>query len=148
MAEVSERNRAVIEEFRKNAGKMVGSWEGRPLLLLTTTGAKTGQQRITPVMYLPDRDRLLVFASRGGAPTSPASRGGAPTSPGWYHNLLAHPDVTVEAGAETFDATAEVLTGVERDRLYQRQAELYPIFGEYQRRTSRKVPVIALKRKS
>ena len=138
MAEVSERNRAVIEEFRKNAGKMVGSWEGRPLLLLTTTGAKTGQQRITPVMYLPDRDRLLVFASRGGAPTSP----------GWYHNLLAHPDVTVEAGAETFDATAEVLTGVERDRLYQRQAELYPIFGEYQRRTSRKVPVIALKRKS
>lgn len=137
MAEVSERNRAVIEEFRKNGGKVAGSWEGRPLLLLTTIGAKSGERRTTPVMYLRDGDRLLVFASRGGAPTNP----------GWYHNLVAHPDVTVEVAGETFEARASVLAGEERDRLYGRQAELFPMFAEYQRRTSRKIPVIALTRR-
>lgn len=138
MADANERNQAIIQEFRANAGKVGGSWDGRPLLLLTTTGAKSGRRRTTPVMYLPDGDQLLIFASKGGAPTNP----------GWYHNLLAHPDVTVEVGAETFDAEAEVLTGEERDRLYRKQAELYPMFAEYERRTSRKIPVVALKRKS
>src|SRR6266571_4545876 len=84
-----------------------------------------------------DCNRQLVFASKGGAPTHPD----------WYHNLVAHPQVTVEVGTETYDATATVLTGEERDRLYARQAELYPQFGEYQKRTTRKIPVIALERR-
>lgn len=138
MADQYERNRAVIEELRANAGRAGGAWEGRPLLLLTTTGAKSGRRLTTPVMYLADGDRLLVFASRGGAPANPA----------WYHNLAANPDVTVEVGGETFEATAEVLQGEERDRLYQKQAELYPTFAEYQRRTSRRIPVVALSRKA
>jgi deazaflavin-dependent oxidoreductase (nitroreductase family) len=88
-------------------------------------------------MYLADGDRLLVFASKGGAPTNPA----------WYHNLLAHPEVTVEVGPETYEATASVLSGEERDRLYARHAERFPQFAEYQAKTSRKIPVIALKRR-
>lgn len=136
MADRNDWNRGIIEEFRANGGKVGGMWEGRPLLLLTTTGAKSGQRRTTPVMYLRDDDRLLIFASKGGAPTHPA----------WYHNLLAHPEVTVEVGNETYQATATVLTGEERDRLYARHAELYPQFAEYQKRTTRTIPVIALER--
>ena len=138
MAEANERTNAVIQEFRANRGKVGGSWEGRPLLLLTTTGAKSGQRRTTPMMYLSDGNRLLVFASKGGAPTNP----------GWYHNLVTHPDVTVEVGAESFEAKAEVLQGDQRDRLYRKQAELFPAFAEYERRTSRRIPVVALTRKS
>ena len=138
MAEANERTNAVIQEFRANQGKVGGSWEGRPLLLLTTTGAKSGLRRTTPMMYLSDGNRLLVFASKGGAPTNP----------GWYHNLIAHADVTVEVGVESFEARAEVLQGDERDRLYRKQVELYPAFGEYERRTSRRIPVVALTRKS
>ncbi len=137
MADINDWNRQTIEAFRANGGKVGGMWEGRPLLLLTTTGAKSGQRRTTPVMYLHDGDRLLVFASKGGAPANPA----------WYHNLLAHPEVTVEVGTETFEATATPLTGEERDRLYARQAELYPQFGQYQSRATRKIPVIALERR-
>jgi deazaflavin-dependent oxidoreductase (nitroreductase family) len=137
MADRNDWNRNTIEEFRANAGKVGGMWEGRPLLLLTTSGAKSGRKHTTPTMYLRDGDRLLVFASKGGAPTNPH----------WYHNLLAHPEVTVEVGPETYQAIATVLTGEERDRLYARQAELYPQFGDYQKRTSRKIPVIALERK-
>jgi len=136
MAEINDWNRQTIEAFRANGGKVGGVWEGRPLLLLTTTGAKSGQRRTTPVMYLPDGDRLLVFATKAGAPTNPA----------WYHNLLAHPEVTVEVGTETYEATATSLTGDERDRLYAKQASLYPQFGEYQARATRKIPVIALER--
>ncbi len=134
MADRNDWNRQTIEAFRANGGKVGGVWEGRPLLLLTTTGAKSGQRRTTPVMYLPDGDRLLVFATKAGAPTNPA----------WYHNLLAHPEVTVEVGTETYEATATSLTGDERDRLYAKQASLYPQFGEYQARATRKIPVIAL----
>ena len=137
MADRNDWNRQTIEAFRANGGKVGGMWEGRPLLLLTTTGAKSGRRHTTPTMYLRDGDRLLVFASKGGAPTHPD----------WYHNLVAHPQVTVEVGTETYNATATVLTGEERDRLYARQAELYPQFGEYQRKTSRKIPVIALERR-
>lgn len=136
MPDMSDWNRKTIEEFRANKGKVGGFWEGKPLLLLTTIGAKSGQRRTTPTMYLRDGDRLLIFASKGGAPTNPA----------WYHNLLAHPQVTVEVGTETYEATATVLKGEERDRFYARQAELYPQFGEYQARTNRKIPVIALER--
>jgi deazaflavin-dependent oxidoreductase (nitroreductase family) len=136
MADRNDWNRQTIEEFRANKGKVGGMWEGRPLLLLTTTGAKSGKRHTTPTMYLRDGDRLLVFASKGGAPTNPD----------WYHNLLAHPEVTVEVGPETYQATATVITGEERDRLYARQAELYPQFADYQAKTTRKIPVIALER--
>jgi deazaflavin-dependent oxidoreductase (nitroreductase family) len=136
MADRNDWNRQTIEVFRANGGKVGGMWEGRPLLLLTTTGAKSGQRRTNPVMYLRDGDRLLVFASKGGAPTNPD----------WYHNLVAHPKVTVEVGTETYKTTATPLTGEERDRLFAKQAGLYPQFGEYQARTTRKIPVIALER--
>jgi deazaflavin-dependent oxidoreductase (nitroreductase family) len=133
---MSDWNRQTIEVFRANGGKVGGFWEGKPLLLITTTGAKSGQRHTTPTMYLREGDRLLVFASKSGAPTHPA----------WYHNLVAHPQVTVEVGNETYEATATVLNGEERDRLYARQAELYPQFGEYQANTTRKIPVVALER--
>ena len=122
----NERNRLLIEEFGNNEGKVSGSFAERPLLLLSTTGAKTGQQRINPLMYLPDGDRWLVFASKGGAPTIPD----------WFHNLVAHPIVTVEVGTEAFEADATVITGEERDRLYAQQAQLYSMFAEYEQRTN------------
>ncbi len=129
-------NTKIIEEFRANAGKLGGQFAGAPVLLVTTTGAKTGRRHTTPTMYLPDGEHLMVFASKGGAPTNPD----------WYHNLVAHPRVTVEVGAETYDAEAVVLTGEERDQLYARQAQLYPGFAEYQAKTKRTIPVIALQR--
>lgn len=115
-------NTKVIEEFRANDGKVGGQFAGAPVLLLTTTGARTGRKHTAPMIFLPEGDRLLVFASKGGAPTNPD----------WYHNIVAHPRVTVEVGTETYEADATVITGEERDRLYARQAELYPGFGEYQ----------------
>jgi len=130
-------NRQIMEEFHANAGKVGGPFEGIPLLLLTTTGARSGQRRTTPVGYMPDGDRLVIFATRGGLPTNP----------GWYYNLLAHPEATVEVGTETFEVTAVVLTGEERDRLYARQVERAPVFAEYQAKTTRKIPVIALHRR-
>ena|SRR2546422_7887422 len=137
MADRNDWNRQTIEEFRANRGKVGGMWEGRPLLLLTTTGAKSGQRHTNPVMYLPDGDRLLIFASKGGTPTHPD----------WYHNLLAHPEVTVEVGTEIYEATATVITGGKRDQLYAKQAALFPQFADYQARTTRKIPVIALERR-
>src|SRR4249919_3980283 len=108
MADQNDYNRQLIEDFRANRGKSGGPFAGRPLLLLSTTGAKSGQRRTTPMMYIPDGDRLLVIASNVGAPAHPD----------WYRNLVAHPDVTVEVGTETFDATAVVTQGAERDRLW------------------------------
>ena len=140
MSNVNDWNRRVMEEFHANAGKVGGPFEGKPMLLLTTTGAKSGQRRTTPLVYLPDGDRLIIFASKGGAPTHPD----------WYHNLVAHPQVTVEigkgSGTETFETSATVLTGEERDRMYAKQAQVMPQFGEYQAKTSRQIPVIALER--
>jgi len=137
MADRNDWNRQTIEAFRANGGKVGGMWEGRPLLLLTTTGAKSGQRHTNPVMYMADGDRLLVFASKGGAPSNPDC----------YHNLVAHPEVTVEVGTETYEATATPLIGDERNRLFAKQASLYPQFGEYQARTARKIPVVALVRR-
>ncbi len=128
-----ERNEGVIEEFRANGGKVKG-WA--PLILLTTTGAKTGQRRIIPLMYVSDGDRVLAIASKGGSPKHPV----------WYHNLLAHPEVTVEVGSEKFDATARVLTGEERERAFARAAEVFPPYAGYQKKTPREIPVIALER--
>lgn len=135
-ASPTDWNQAIITEFRANGGKVGGQFAGAPLLLLTTTGARTGQRRTTPVMYNTDGDRLLIFASKAGAPTHPA----------WYHNLVAHPMVTIEVGTETFDAAATVLHGEERDRLFARHATQYPGFAEYQAKTTRTIPVIALER--
>jgi deazaflavin-dependent oxidoreductase (nitroreductase family) len=136
MTTMNDWNRQTIEKFRANGGKVGGYWEGKPLLLLTSTGAKSGQRRTTPITYLADGNRLLVFASNRGEPTNPD----------WYHNLVAHPQVTVEVGDETYEATATILTGEERDRFYARQVEISPQFGEYQAKTTRKIPVIALER--
>jgi deazaflavin-dependent oxidoreductase (nitroreductase family) len=133
---VNDFNRAIIEEFRANGGKVGGPFEGAPVLLLSTTGAKSGERRTTPVMYLPDGDRMVIFASKGGAPTNPA----------WYHNLLANPSATVEVGTETVDVDAVVTSGEERERLFNRQAELYPQFSEYAQKTTRQIPVVALAR--
>jgi deazaflavin-dependent oxidoreductase (nitroreductase family) len=136
MAKVNKQNEKIVTEFRENEGKVGGYFAGRPLLLLTTTGSKSGEEYISPVMYDTDGDRLLVFASKGGAPTNPS----------WYYNLVANPEVTVEVGTEEFKAKATVVTGEERDRLYERWAEKYPQFAEYQRKVERKIPVIALER--
>ncbi len=130
-------NRQLIEEFRAHRGKSGGPMEGRPLLLLTTAGAKSGQLRTTPVMYIPDGDRLLVIASNAGAATHPD----------WYRNLLAHPEVTVEVGNETFKAIAIVTEGSERQRLWTRVVELYSFFEDHEAKTTRQIPVIVLRRK-
>lgn len=134
MAEANDWNSKIIAEFRANDGKVGGPFEGAPLLLLTTRGRKSGAERTNPVMYLDDGDRLLVFASKAGAPTHPD----------WYLNLLAHPEVTVEVGTRTFRATAVALAGEERDRMYAEQARRYPGFAEYQSKTDRVIPVVAL----
>ena len=136
MTSRNDRNRTIIEEFRSNDGKVGGSFEGRPVLLLGTTGAKSGQRRLNPLMYLTEGGRWVIFATKGGAPKSPD----------WYHNLVANPRVTIEVGAETLEAQAEVIVGEERDRLYAKQAGLYPQFAEYENRTTRIIPVIALSR--
>ncbi|WP_405584719.1 nitroreductase/quinone reductase family protein [Streptomyces sp. NBC_01092] len=128
-------NQPVIEEFRANKGRVGGYFEGARLLLLTTTGARTGRPHTTPLGYLPDGgDRVLVIASAAGAPRHPA----------WFHNLLAHPQVTVESGAFTYEARAVVLEGEERDRAFARAMEAEPGWAEYQAKTTRVLPVIAL----
>ncbi len=137
MTDQNSYNRQLIEEFRAHRGKSGGPMEGRPLLLLTTAGAKSGQLRTTPVMYIPDGDRLLVIASNAGAATHPD----------WYRNLLAHPEVTVEVGNETFKAIAVVTEGSERQRLWTRIVELYPFFADHEAKTTRQIPVIVLRRK-
>ncbi len=137
MTDQNDYNLQLIEEFRANRNKAGGSFEGRPLLLLTTTGAKSGERRTTPMMYVPDGDRLLVIASNIGAPRHPD----------WYHNLVAHPEVTIEVGTETFDAIAVVTEGEEWHRLWTRIVELYPFFAEHQAKTTRPIPVIALSRR-
>ncbi|EFH81258.1 nitroreductase family deazaflavin-dependent oxidoreductase [Ktedonobacter racemifer] len=129
-------NSKIIEEFRANEGKVGGPFEGGTLLLLTTTGAKSGKQRVNPLAYLPDGERYVIFASKAGAPTNPD----------WYHNLVAHPQVKLEVGTEAFEATATEVTGEERDRLYAGIVERMPGFGDYEKKTTRKIPVIALER--
>ena len=137
MTEQNDWNRTVIEEFRNNDGKVGGGFEGAPLLLLHTVGAKSGQPRVNPVMYLPDGNRWIVFASKAGAPTSPD----------WYHNLLASPEVSIEVGTDTLNVAATIAQGGERDMLYSRQAALYPQFAEYEQKTTREIPVVILTRR-
>ncbi|GAA4208322.1 nitroreductase/quinone reductase family protein [Actinocatenispora rupis] len=136
MADAAEFNRGVIAEFRANGGRVGGMFAGADLLLLTTTGARTGRTVTSPVGYLADGPRLLAFASNAGGDTHP----------GWYHNLLAQPEVTVEVGTERYPAVAVPLRGAERDRWYAAQGERIPAYAEYQRRTARRIPVVALYR--
>jgi deazaflavin-dependent oxidoreductase (nitroreductase family) len=136
MADVRDFNRDLIDEFRANHGQVTGIFAGRPVLLLTTTGAKSGKQHTTPVVYTADGDRLVIIASKGGAPTNPA----------WYHNLVANPTVTIELPDETFEARAVVTTGEERQRLFDAQAAEMPNFNDYAAKTTREIPVIALER--
>lgn len=137
MSGVSDYNARNISEFRENHGKVGGYFEGKPLLLLHTIGRRSGKLRVNPVMYFRDGDRYLVFASKGGADTHPD----------WYFNLMTHPDIQVEVGDETIDVHAEEVTGREHDTLYGRQAALYPQFADYQSKTKRVIPVIALTRR-
>jgi len=130
-------NRQLMEEFRASRGKAGGPFEGRPMLLLTTTGARSGQLRSTPMMYVPDGDRLLVIASNAGALAHPD----------WYHNLVAHTEVTVEVKSETYKATAIVVEGAEREQLWNNIIEKYPFFTDHQAKISRLIPVIALERR-
>jgi len=129
-------NQAVVDEFRNDGGKVTGLFAGAPLVLITTTGAKSGRRRTTPIVYTTDADRIVVIASKGGAPTSPD----------WYHNLVAHPEVTVELPSETFEARARTAEGPERERLWRAQAALMPNFDEYQKATTRQIPVVVLER--
>ena len=137
MAEQNEFNLKIIAEFRENKGVVGGMFAGAPMALLTTKGAKSGTVGTTPLVYMPDGDRVVLFASMGGAPKSPA----------WYHNMVAHPDVTLEVGVEKFEATARMAVGAERDELYARQAAIMPQFAEYQKNTTRVIPVVVLSRK-
>ena len=137
MADTKNFNTQIIEEFRAHGGKVGGQFEGAPLLLLRTTGARSGATRVNPMMYLAEGDRLFVFASKGGAPTDPD----------WYHNLVSHPAASVEIGTDNFPVTATVLVGEERDRIYAEQASRYPGFADYQARTQRTIPVVALDRR-
>lgn len=137
MTEQQDYNRRLIEEFRASRQAGGNPMEGRPLLLLTTIGAKSGQRRTTPMMSIPDGDRLLVIASNAGAPTHPD----------WYRNLVAHPQVTVEVGTDTFDATAVVVEGEERARLWNSIVARYPFFADHQAKITREIPVIALMRR-
>jgi deazaflavin-dependent oxidoreductase (nitroreductase family) len=134
MTNPNERNMLIIQEFRANAGKVGGPFAGKSLLLLHTVGAKSGQPRINPVACIRDGDRLVIIASKGGAPTNPD----------WYYNLLANPLVSVETGSEQFQVRASIATEPDRTRLYDRMVEMMPGFAEYARRTTRVIPVVIL----
>jgi deazaflavin-dependent oxidoreductase (nitroreductase family) len=134
MAENQDWNTKIIDEFRANGGVVGGQFEGAPLLLLHSTGARSGQERINPMMYQAVGASYAVFASKAGAPTNPD----------WYHNLVAHPDAVVEIGTETKKVNARVLRGEERDAIWTTQKERYPGFAEYEQKTEREIPVILL----
>jgi deazaflavin-dependent oxidoreductase (nitroreductase family) len=127
-------NTKIIEEFRANGGRVGGNFEGAPLLLLHTTGARSGQVRVNPMMYRKVGDDYAVFASKGGAPDHPD----------WYHNLLAHPQVSAEIGTRTERFTARVAEGDEREQIWVPHKEKNPGFADYERKTTRQIPVVVL----
>ncbi|MEY2434513.1 MAG: hypothetical protein QOC92_4238 [Acidimicrobiaceae bacterium] len=134
MSEVKDWNTAVIEEFRANDGNVGGNFKGAPLLLLHSKGAKTGQERVNPMMYQKVGDDYAVFASKGGMPTNPD----------WYHNLVANPEATVEVGTETIPVIARVAEGDERERIWSKQKSDYSGFADYEGKTTRQIPVVIL----
>lgn len=131
---MSDWDAKIIAEFRENQGSVGGSFAGASLLLLHSIGAKSGQERVHPLMYLPVEEGYAVFASKAGAPTNPA----------WYHNLLTHPETTIEIGTGTKKVRAREASGSERERIWSRQKQEQPAFAEYERKTSRKIPVMVL----
>lgn len=133
---MSDFNTRIIDEFRANDGRVGGPFDGAPMLLLHTKGARSGQERVNPMMYLDLDGHRYVFASKAGADTNPD----------WYHNLVANPSVDVETGNETYGATAAPVEGADRDRIYAEQARRYPGFAEYQEKTKRVIPVVELRR--
>ena len=138
MSQVEDFNSRTIAEFRANGGRVGGNFAGAPILLLHSVGARSGQARLHPMMYLSDHGRYIVFASKAGAPTNPD----------WYHNLKAHPEATIEVGSGTIEVTAAELTGSERDELFDRQAALFPGFADYQAKTDRQIPVFVASRRA
>jgi deazaflavin-dependent oxidoreductase (nitroreductase family) len=136
MNERHEFNKKIIEEFRANGGKVGGMFANSPMILVTMTGAKSGQQRTTPLVYSKDGDRYVIIASMAGAPNNPD----------WYHNLKAHPMATVEIGSEKFQVKASIATGAERERLFNQQAAQLPVFNDYRKKTTRQIPVLVLER--
>ena len=136
MSDPNEWNQAIIAEFRANGGKVGGQFAGAPLLLLHTTGAKSGLSRINPLVYTTDGEQFVIIASKGGAPTNPD----------WYYNVLTNPAVTVEIGTEHFPVHATVPDEPERTRLFDQMATTMPGFAEYQRNTTRTIPVVVLTR--
>ena len=127
-------NTNIIEEFRNNKGKVEGPFKGMPMVILTTKGRRSGKHHETPLVPLEDEGKLYVFGSMGGAPKHPA----------WFLNLRDNPHVTVEHGTDKFEAEAKIISGEEHDRIYAKQAQRVPAFGEYQQKTKRQIPVIEL----
>ncbi|HYZ52483.1 MAG TPA: nitroreductase family deazaflavin-dependent oxidoreductase [Streptosporangiaceae bacterium] len=134
MTEPNDFNAKIIEEFRANGGKVGGMFAGSSLLLLHSTGAKTGAERVSPLAYQKVGDSYAIFASKAGAPTNPA----------WYHNLLADPRTRAEVGTETIEVTARVAGPEEREAIWARQKENFPNFAEYEKKTQRQIPVVIL----
>jgi deazaflavin-dependent oxidoreductase (nitroreductase family) len=135
---MNDWDRGIVAEFRANAGKVGGMFAGAPMLLLDSTGAKSGKHYTTPLVYLADGDRWVIFASKAGAPTNPD----------WYYNLVAHKTAEIEVGVDKVKVNSEVVTGAERDRLFRKQASIMPNFAAYEQKTSRVIPVVALTRAS
>jgi deazaflavin-dependent oxidoreductase (nitroreductase family) len=138
MARRNEWNEKIIAEFRANGGKVGGRFEGAPMLLLHSTGAKSGQLRVNPMMYQQVGESFAVFASKGGAPTNPD----------WYYNLVANPRATIEVGTESFEVNARVARGEERERIWNIQKQRYPGFADYEKQVAREIPVVILERAS
>jgi deazaflavin-dependent oxidoreductase (nitroreductase family) len=136
MADTGDFNTTIIEEFRANGGRLGGQFEGAPILLLHSTGAKSGKERVNPMMYRKVGDQMAVFASKAGAPTNPD----------WYHNLVAHPEATIEIGTETVPVVARVATGDERTEIWEAHKKAVPGFADYEKSTTRQIPVVILKR--
>lgn len=134
---MSDWNEKIIAEFRANHGRVGGPFEGAPLLLLHSTGARTGREHVAPVMYQAVGEAFAVFASKAGADTNPA----------WYHNLRAHPETRIEVGDDTIDVSARVLDPDEREPIWEQQKARYPGFADYERKTDRVIPVVLLERR-
>ena len=137
MTTVHDWNKKIIDEFRANEGRVGGPFAGAPMILITHMGRKSGKQRTNPLVYHQEGDVMYVFGSKGGAPEHPE----------WYRNLLANPSATAEVGTEKFEVEASEVTGAERDRIFDANKALRPAFSDYEKKTTRKIPVIALRRK-
>ena len=136
MSTYGDFNRNLIEDIRAHGRATSGPFVGRDVLILTTKGARSKEERSTPLVYTRDGDKYVIIASKGGAPTNPH----------WYHNLREHPDVTVEVDRHKFQARANVQDGDDYERLYKQHADQNPQFHEYRKKTSRKIPVVVLER--